>query len=91
MPLGAVRSEAFRRAGWCAAGIVLLAALVSGCSNRPDTRYLESRELAPLRIPEGLDAPVTNDAMAIPAPAADAAAGEWPADIEIPPRRIGGS
>lgn len=81
------------RAGCCtAAVVVLLAALVSGCANRPDTRYLESRELAPLRIPEGLDSPVTNDTMAIPAPAGDATAGgERPADIEVPPRRIGGS
>lgn len=77
-----------RAAGAGAAVLAVLAALATGCANRPDTRYLESRELAPLRIPPGLDAPVESDAMEIPAPAAGAP-GDRPADIEIPPRRIG--
>ena len=79
-----------RAIGCGAVAIILLAALVSGCSSRPDTRYLESHELAPLRVPAGLDSPAMSASMEIPAPARGADGDEPVPDIEIPPRRIGG-
>lgn len=52
------------------AGIALLALGLGACSwfKEKPPEYLESREVEPLRIPEGLDAPVYRDAVVITAP-----------------------
>lgn len=86
-----VRSD--RMARWLACGLALLAVgvMLTGCATPRDMRYLESRELPPLVIPEGLAAPAYTQTMEIPRPAAGT---ETPADaraaeeLELPPRRI---
>lgn len=76
----------------CVLALTVLAAL-GGCAVKKDMRYLESREIPPLVIPEGLDTPVYTAAMSIPSPAAGNES-RAPADeaalrtLEQPPRRV---
>lgn len=65
----------------------------AGCSAKKDMRYLESKEIADLVIPDRLGTPVHATTMAIPRPSVDNIR-PVPADetslraLEKPPRRI---
>lgn len=80
------------RRGWTGAwtlALLIAGAALSGCASKPDTRYLESRQLAPLAIPAGLDTPAYTQTMEIPKPNPRADRGDdAEADLELPPRRI---
>jgi uncharacterized lipoprotein len=77
---------------WIAGALATLLAL-GGCAVKKDMRYLDSREIPPLVIPEGLDTPVHTATMSIPAPSAGNES-RVPADeaalrtLEQPPRRV---
>lgn len=48
-------------------GMLMVAVTLGGCASyRPDTRYLESEQRPPLRIPAGMDTPDYNEEMLIP-------------------------
>lgn len=69
------------------------AAVLGGCAVKKDMRYIESREIPPLRIPADLDTPAYTSGMAIPSPSADNMS-QVPADqaelraLERPPNRL---
>ncbi len=73
-------------------GLVLIAVLAAGCAAKKDTRYLHSRQTAPLTVPAGLDTPGYTQMMAVPAVSTAAGAARDAAaetgDLEAPPRRI---
>lgn len=86
-----VTSRARRTAPGFTLALLAAVAMLAGCAAPRDMRYLESRELPPLVIPEGLGAPAYTQTMEIPRPAAgtesptDAQTAE---DLELPPRRV---